>query len=817
MKMLIKLVVAIVTILFVTQPVFADGIIIIDPPPEPLPIIENWLTIQYHRVTVTIEDQIAITKVDQVFRNDGMHPVEGTYIFPLPPDTVVQNFVMWVDGQPLESEILPADKARGIYEGYVRQRRDPALLEYIGRDAIQARIYPIPAKTERRIQLEYTQILPIEDSLMYYRYPLNTERFSAYPLEQVSIYVELKSSQGVRSVYSPSHQDEIVTNHHNPHYVTVSYEASNILPEQDFELYMGTTNENIGLNLLTHQPSGEDGFFLMLLTPAIREESSRILARDIFLVLDTSGSMEGTKLSQAKEALIYVLRHLNTEDRFNVIAFSSGTRAYAPQLQSIFAAEQAVDWIYTLEAMGGTNIYQGLSDALIQADDQRPTIVIFLTDGLPTEGIVEDDTLLNMLLQETPENLRIFPFGVGYDINTLLLDQLALNHKGKSAYVTPDEYIDEKISAFYARIQSPVLTNISLNFGSTYTYDIYPAPSPNGGMLPDLYAGTQLIITGRYTGDTPQQIQLSGDIEEEHKVYTYQNHSTTESAKDFIPRLWAARKIGHLLTQIRLHGENAEWIDAIIKLSLRYGLITPYTSFLVEEPGQFLNAEDRDRAAEEFMKAAPSETSGVEAVQDAEMRLGLGGAEAAPQGGHVMPDTLDENTDDTNLTGQYVRYAGDKTFICETGNCIDTTYVPAVMVPKEIVFMTDTYFDMLQMHPEWAAYFALADTSTFVAADGNAYHFRLGESFENSVPEEGIIPPSPAASPTPAIRRTPEAQPTPDTRPSSTPIPTPLIENDTPTVNLSAAPRNGCSSAAWLIIISAFISIPGYRRVKRKM
>ena len=205
--------------------------------------------------------------------------------------------------------------------------------------------------------------------------------------------------------------------------------------------------------------------------------------------------MESEKLQQARVALRYVLQHLNSEDRFNVVAFSSGVRTYASALQPPTEAESAIQWIESLEALGGTNIYLALSEALRQADDERPKVILFLTDGLPTEGITDEGTLLFTLDQEAPTVVRIFPFGVGYDVNTLLLDQIAENHKGRPTYVEPGERLDEIVSTFYDRVQSPVLTDIKLDFGTANVYDVYPEP------LPDLFAGTQLIIAGRYTGN----------------------------------------------------------------------------------------------------------------------------------------------------------------------------------------------------------------------------------------------------------------------------------------------------------------------------
>ncbi len=366
-------------------PARADGIIIPEPPwlpgPAPEPV---WLTIRYHRVTVTIDHQVATTRVDQVFLNEHDWEAEGTYIFPLPPGATVGRFVMWVDGEPIEAEVLPADKARAIYEEIVRSRRDPALLEYVGRDVVQARIFPIPPGGERRVQLEYTQVLPLEGGMVRYVYPLNTERFSARPLQEVSIRVDIRSPVPLKAVYSPTHQDQVYIDR-DDYRATVSYEETNVRPDRDFQLVYTVGQEEVGMSLLSYRQPPDDGFFLLLVAPPLRAE--RVQPKDVLLVLDVSGSMEGEKLEQAKGALEYVLDHLNPGDRFNVIAFSTGVRSYARGLQPPSEARGAREWGRGRRATGGTDIRSALLEALAQVDRERPTVPIFLTDGPPTRGV----------------------------------------------------------------------------------------------------------------------------------------------------------------------------------------------------------------------------------------------------------------------------------------------------------------------------------------------------------------------------------------------------------------------------------------------
>ncbi len=309
-------------------PAGADGIIIIDPP---IPVPD--LAIRYHRVEVEIDDQVAVTQVDQVFANLAGVPVEGTYLFPLPADAAISDFAMYVDGVRWAGEILPGDEAREIYEDIVRRRRDPALLEYVGRGAFRAHIFPIPAHGERRIQLTYSQVLNGENGLLRYLYPLDTERFSSLPLEEVTISVEIRSGEPLKAIYSPSH--DVSVDRIGSRRAVVTYEAAQVLPDRDFELYYSVSESAFAANLLSFKEPGEQGFFLLLLSPPLEVDSREIAARDVVFVLDTSGSMDGEKIHQAKEALRYVLEHLNPGDRFNLVAFSSSVRTYSDSMRPV--------------------------------------------------------------------------------------------------------------------------------------------------------------------------------------------------------------------------------------------------------------------------------------------------------------------------------------------------------------------------------------------------------------------------------------------------------------------------------------------------
>jgi Ca-activated chloride channel family protein len=729
---------------------WADGIIIPEPPPD-VPIVDvPYLTIKYHRVTVTIEDQVATTHVDQVFVNEGRFEVEGTYIFPLPEEAAISEFSMWVDGQKLEGQVLKRDEARRIYEDIVRRRRDPALLEYVGRDAFQANIYPIPAGGERRIELEYSQVLPMDNGLVEYVYPLSTEKFSPRPLEEATVNVTIHSKEPLKAIYSPSHEVDI--SRRGDHNAVVGYEEYKVKPDRDFVLYYTVSPEDVGVNLLSYQPDAQgEGFFLLLAAPKVEVDAQQVIAKDVIVVLDVSGSMRGEKIEQAKQALNYVLENLNDEDRFNIVAFSTSTRPYSHALVAADERGEARDFVARLEAAGSTDINRALLEALAMADTTRPTIVIFLTDGLPTVGEVDIDRIIANVGETAPPNARIFPFGVGYDVNTALLDTIAQNHRGASGYVRPEEAIDEKVSAFYAKVSTPLLSDMEVDFGQVEVEEVYPYP------LPDLFAGTQLVAVGRYRNGGNTTITLRGEVNGQPQAFRYDGvRFEQEGGAEFIARLWATRKIGYLLQQVRLHGEEKELIDEIVDLSVRYGIITPYTSFLVEETEMALREEGRGEIADNLQATAvPAPASGQQAVERsaAEQKLFEAPQAAAPT---MAPAAGAPATDQYGYQISPVQYVGDKTFVLQNGVWTDTTFDPDKMVPVPVSFGSDDYFALIAARPDWGRYFALGD-HVLVVLEGTAYEVRQGEAPAIEAPAPTAPVDVPTAEPTPAGESAPDS------------------------------------------------------------
>ncbi|MFN2226632.1 MAG: vWA domain-containing protein, partial [Anaerolineae bacterium] len=457
---------------------------------------------------------------------------------------------------------------------------------------------------------------------------------------------------------------------------------------------------------------------------------------------------------QARQALDFVLDNLNDEDRFNVIAFSTATQAYARDLVWADERGEARDFVRRLEANGSTDINRALLEAAAMAGEERPTTIIFLTDGLPTVGEVDVDRIIDNVAGAAAENVRIFPFGVGYDVNTLLLDTIAQNHRGASGYVRPEEAIDEKVSAFYAKVSTPLLADLALDLGQVRTGDVYPYP------LPDLFAGSQLVVVGRYRDGGETTVRLTGEVNGEEQVFEYEGVRLAAAGDGgaggggaFIARLWATRKIGYLLQQIRLHGEERELVDEVVELSVRYGIITPYTSFLVEEPEMALSEEGRAQIVETVEVEAPAAAAGQDAVNRSEGEKLLSQAEApAP-----LPTMTagPAGTGGGQAVASPVRYVGDKTFLLHDGVWTDTTFDADRMETVPVGFGSDDYFALLAARPTWGPYLALGE-HVIVVLEGTAYEVREGEAPPLVLPAGAGEPEADEPAPPPAQEDEPD-------------------------------------------------------------
>jgi Ca-activated chloride channel family protein len=591
---------ALSAVLLLCGGVYSDGLIVVPPPPNsgasPYP-----LQVKYHRVSTSIVNMIATTSVDQEFYNPTRRRLEGYYIFPIPENAIIDKFSMFIDGKETEAELLDATKARKVYEDIVRKLIDPALLEYYGKGMFKARIFPIEPNSTKRVKITYKETLEKNNGTVGYTYPLNTEKFSSSMLDEASVEVSVISSTPLKNVYCPSHDAEVKRKNNKE--ASIVYKTKNSKPDRDFTVFFTENESKFGISLLTTKVKNDDGFFFLNISPDYEIVKNDVEPKDIAFVLDVSGSMAGKKLDQAKAALRFCVANLNDNDRFEIIRFSTDADALFGKLTKADKSGQdkAGQYIDNLKAIGGTNIDEALQLAFnAKTGDNRPYMILFITDGKPTIGKTGEDELVAMIKNTNTAATRIFTFGIGDEINTHLLDKFTEITNAYRTYVTPEEDIEVKVSDIYTKIQSPLFTDLTIDFGNAITAkNMYPKK------LPDLFHGSSITILGKYSGNGNSKIRLSGKVHGEQKTLEYAaTFPDAESDNAFIAPLWAARRIGYLLDQIRLNGSDKELVDEVTQLAKTYGIITPYTSYLIVEDDDRL--VQNNRISEESRAFSPS-------------------------------------------------------------------------------------------------------------------------------------------------------------------------------------------------------------------
>ena len=551
-------------------------------------------------VQVAVVGRGARVTVEEWFRNTGALLDEGNYLYPLPGEAVFSDFSLWQGDQELKGEPMDAAQARAIYEEIVRRKRDPALIELAGHGLLRARVFPIGPGETRKITLRYTQMLDRVGDAWRFRY---TAGSGAGAAASASFRMQVDSAARFGDPYSPTHR---LTTSRSDHRIELT--LADTTPRGDLELFLPLARTLVGMSLVTSQPVGEDGFFMLLLAPGRAETPS--VHRDLVAVLDISGSMSGDKLDQAKTALAQLLGTLRSGDRFRVVTFGSGVRRYAAGWTEVSGdnVRTAQEWVRRLDTDGGTNIAGALAEAFVEPPAEGQLgVVVFLTDGMATVGETNPERIADQA-EHGRGPFRVFAFGIGYDVNTYLLDRLTERARGVTEYIRPGGDIEQTVASLASKIASPVLTDLALRADGVELYDLQPQS------LPDLFGGDELVVFGRYRGPGREERSVTvigrrGGHEE--RFSTAARFGGEQSGSDYVQQLWAARKAGALSSDIRLHGPNPEIVSELKRLALRYGILTEYTSYLVQEPNQVAN----DRQLREFRVPAPEAQVGADAVE----------------------------------------------------------------------------------------------------------------------------------------------------------------------------------------------------------
>lgn len=733
-----------VIIMSITGALLAQGQIILPHPPEewpPRPLASKPVYLKQVRSEVTIRERVANVKLEQIFYNPSSFRLEGEYLFPVPSGAQIYDFYLYMNGKKMAGEILDSEEASRIYRDIVRRMKDPALLEYTGGSLFRAKIFPIESRKERKIELSYTQVVSSEAGT--HRFTLPIRQSGQGSIETYHLSLTLESDKPLGDIYSPSHDIEV--NRQGEQQAEISFEATQLEGTRDFILYYSLSQQAVDATLLAFRPrTDRDGYFMLLASPGIQATRQTEVAKDVIFVIDVSGSMAGEKIEQARDALRYCVNTLRPDDRFEIITFSSGLESFQSRLQPVSEehVKNARYFINNLRAAGGTNIDRALQQAfaLKSQPDDRPTSLVFLTDGLPTEGETDIGRILRHVRESGKNFIRVFSFGVGYDVNTFLLDKLSQESRGSVNYVKPGENIERQVSALFAKISSPVLTDTQIDFGDLEVYDVYPQE------VPDIFKGQRTMLFGRYRAAGENEFTLSGRQGESRRQFRYTiSLPERELENDFIAQLWANRKVDHLLTQIRFHGESDELVESVRELGKEYGIVTPYTSYLVREEEKELTEIHRDLQSgaaaidlmrmENLRKARESRAHIDEENVGSSVFFEALGAVAAPSESSVgksavMASRLRKKmatTDkDMNMLLTVKRVAG-KTLYLRNGIWIEHELKTEAKADLTLSFLSDAYFDFAKLHPELNRILALGNQILFewngkiikVVQDGN--------------------------------------------------------------------------------------------------
>lgn len=541
-------------------------------------------------VNARVTDQVARVQVTQSFVNTASAQMEVQFLFPLPYDGAIDKLTLLVDGKEFPGKLLSAKEARSIYESIVRLKKDPALLEWVGTGLFQTNVFPVPPGAVRKVAIQYNQLLRKDRGLTDFLFPLSTAKYTSQAVEKIDFQIAIESGIDLKNLYSPTHSIEI--KRPDARHAIVAYSRTNEVPISDFRLLYDVDPGAVGASVISYRPStSDDGFFLLLASPQIKTKEAERPRKTVVFVVDRSGSMSGKKFEQARAALKFVLNNLRDGDLFNIVAYDGSVESFKPELEiyNDQARKAAIGFVEGLYAGGGTNIHGALTAALNQLkDDRRPNYVIFLTDGLPTIGVKNENQICQAAKEINKVRTRILTLGVGYDVNSRLLDRLSRDGFGVSEYVRPDEDIEAHVSTVYRNISSPVLTDVTMSFQMD---GLQPESGlPVNRVYPksnfDLFEGQQLVVVGRYKHPGNAKVVIKGNVNGQEQLFEFPVALTEKSNDEsyaFTEKLWALRRIGEIIDQIDLEGMNEELVKELVELSTRHGILTPYTSFLADD------------------------------------------------------------------------------------------------------------------------------------------------------------------------------------------------------------------------------------------
>ena len=584
--------------------VYANGVAVVNgSAPQYLDLVSSF-------VSVEVENQVAVTTTKQSFVNHIGGSTNFKYAFPLDEQASAVSLRWFIHGEWHTASFSSAPQDTSLTGGE-GESPDESLQNYLGSTPLY---FAISETLENDslvvVELTYVEFLPYEFGNVSYSYPNDYSLIQDTAIDTQNFSFEVSSERNIDSLDIQDHSSATVENNGNT--ASIVLELNSSVADQNYEVTYSLALDELGLFGLSTfladslvPDSAMQGFFTFVAEPD-PGESTTVINKVFTLIIDRSGSMSGTKIVQARNAATFIVDHLNEGDKFNIVDFSGDVTAFRTEHVefNISNKDSAFEYINNLVADGMTNISGAFSEAIPQfsgATDSTANIIIFFTDGRATSGIRHTDGILSHvqgLVTTSETNMSIFTFGIGSNTNEQLLTLLATEHNGLVEFLGDDE-LEERITKFYLKIQNPVLLNTEMSFLPAIADETYPSP------LPNLYIGQQMIVAGRYSTPGLVTINLSGDAFGQAVNYAYdlQLADSTVEKNQFLPKIWAKKKIEYLLVEYYSNASGSEAAEeikqSIVALSVQFGVITPFTSFSATDP--YTDIEEIDEALSESM------------------------------------------------------------------------------------------------------------------------------------------------------------------------------------------------------------------------
>jgi uncharacterized protein YegL len=579
--------------------------------------------VDYLNINADVNNGYAITTVEEKLTNPADIAADDEFKFLIPVDAFISGFTLIIDGKEYNADVLPKQEAKEKFEQAASQGKSAGLLETKKQNLFSYSLSFAPRQSIV-VRLKYEQA--VKKSLGKYEYVLFLRKTDeAHIVNDLSVNLSISSVNDITTLETPGFTGASVK------YLSttkgqVKYSA-NALPDKDLTVVYTTNNPPLNGDMLFYS-AGSQGYMMHVFSPSEADLGTTALSKDIIFVVDKSGSMGGEKIAQVKSVFTSIISDLPPDDYFNIIFFDASVRAFSPTLMEANTKNKAdaANFVNSLDASSGTNINQALLDALSMfGNGSRVPIIVFLTDGAPTEGITSPYVIRKNIRDANKVKVSIFTiaFGIEDEANYDFLKALSLENYGVAQRFYPQAGVEAEMKGFYETISTPLITAMSFNYNAVS--DVVNTGQNN------LFAGSDAVVLGKYSsGTTAITSDVAAITRAGSRNFKNSFNVVSKPENAFIPRLWAYTTIRKLMDRIDVEGETEDLKSSITKLSLDFKFVTPYTSLFVEVPVNNTRKTATAIDAEAEIKSAPVATAGATVMATSAAIQTTGVAKAPP-------------------------------------------------------------------------------------------------------------------------------------------------------------------------------------------